>query len=76
MFKGGDFSKFIVIKSEDANRYLTEFEKGTLAHLCTRLEQGRRNESKKTDNRYLVINTDEPYAEEIVQILKRNGHWG
>jgi len=30
---------------------------------------------EKRQNEYLVINTDEPYAEEIIEILKRNGHW-
>ena len=30
----------------------------------------------KKENTYLVINTDEDYAEEIADILKKNGHWG
>lgn len=25
---------------------------------------------------YIVINTDEPYADEIIEIMKRYGHWG
>jgi hypothetical protein len=29
----------------------------------------------KKENTYLVINTDEPYADEIIEILKKNGHW-
>ena len=30
----------------------------------------------KKENTYLVINTDEPYADEVIAILKRHGHWG
>lgn len=33
-------------------------------------------EMKQTPNEYLVINIDEPYIEEIVDILKKHGHWG
>lgn len=28
------------------------------------------------DPEYLVINTDEPYINEIIEILKKNNHWG
>lgn len=30
----------------------------------------------KPVNTYLVINTDEPYADEVIEIMKRHGHWG
>ncbi|MFC6545517.1 hypothetical protein [Cohnella cellulosilytica] len=29
-----------------------------------------------SNNSYIVINTDEPYTPQIVEILKRYGHWG
>jgi len=31
---------------------------------------------KITPATYLVINTDEPYADEIIEIMKRYVHWG
>lgn len=29
-----------------------------------------------TDHEYLVINTDEPYIQDIIEIMKKNGQWG
>lgn len=34
------------------------------------------NRMPRLPNTYIVINTDEPYADEIIEILKRHGHWG
>ncbi|MBP1917207.1 hypothetical protein J2Z23_004192 [Lederbergia galactosidilyticus] len=36
----------------------------------------QRKKKGKKENTYLVINTDEPYADEVIEIMKRNGHWG
>lgn len=36
----------------------------------------RERAGKDVAPEYLVINTDEPYAPEIIEILKRNDHWG
>lgn len=38
-----------------------------------RIDAGKQPASNNT---YIVINTDEPYAPEVVEILKRYGHWG
>lgn len=35
-----------------------------------------RSAQGKKENTYLVINTDEPYADEVIEIMKRHGHWG
>lgn len=67
--------KFIVIKKEDAVNYLSP--RGILdltAVLCT-INSVRQSEGKK-QNTYLVINTDEEYADDIIDILKAHGHWG
>jgi len=65
--------KFAVMKLADA-RHLSESEQIQLVHLLDKVEAGRKAEGKK-DNTYLVVNTDEPYSEEVVEVLKRNGHW-
>lgn len=69
--------KFTVIKNEDLDSaYLMypalsrDFEL-----LQTKIKRHREYEGKK-ENTYLVINTDEPYADEVIEILKRHGHWG
>jgi len=72
---GGNFEKFTVIKNEDIYKYLDTPQQGKLWNLLDKIIMGRCRENKNI-NTYLVINTDEPYAPEIVEILKRNGHWG
>lgn len=36
----------------------------------------RKNDGKDPYPEYIVINTDEPYADQIIDILKAHGHWG
>lgn len=76
---GGDFTKFIVINNADINKlpksvsdeFFNLLHRIQLAIDINRLAQG-----KEILRHYLVINTDEPYADEIINILKKNGHWG
>ena len=74
--EGGDFNKFIVLKVEDVYKHLDFNQRRSLDGSCRSIAYHREKSGKKPDNTYLVINTDEPYAPEIVEILKRNGHWG
>lgn len=68
--------KFTVIKNEDLDLLTFKMNaKSELNAITKRIEEKRRELGKKTINSYLVINTDEPYVEEIIEILKRNGHW-
>lgn len=66
--------KFAVVKYSDAS-HLNETEQMQLTDLLQKIEHGRRSEGKN-DNTYLVINTDEAYADEVIEIMKRHGHWG
>lgn len=68
-------NKFIVIKREDADRYLPQHDRIDLAHILRQVQEGRRKEGKPSTNFYAVINTDEPYFEEIKTIMKKHGHW-
>jgi hypothetical protein len=66
--------KYTVIKNED----ILSLPKGTvwmqsLNNICHAVNVNR---LPKQPNTYLVINTDEPYVDEIINILKRHGHWG
>lgn len=74
--EGGDLDKFIVLKVEDIDKYTGSIIKAALLKADLLIKSGRERDRKKKDNTYLVINTDEPYAPEVVEILKRNGHWG
>lgn len=67
--------KFIVFKIEEVNKYITNEGKFDLDIISEIINRERAKENKPL-NTYLVINTDEPYADEVIEILKRNGHWG
>ena len=66
--------KYVVIKKSDI--FNTDSVTRTqLECALDSINQDRQQKGKK-ENTYLVINTDEPYADEIIQIMKRHGHWG
>ncbi|AFL99501.1 hypothetical protein Desde_1069 [Desulfitobacterium dehalogenans ATCC 51507] len=75
-FLVGMANKFIVLKCDDVKEYLTKNDQMVLDCITARLALGRIHDKRKVDNNYLVINTDEPYAPEVVAIMKRHGHWG
>lgn len=60
-----------VFKNED----LSDYARWHLKNIADEIELIRRRKGKKIDNTYIVINTDEPYIEEIKEVLRRNGHW-
>jgi hypothetical protein len=68
-------NRFIVIKEEDADKYLPNHDQIDLGHILRQIRNGREKDGKTNNNFYAVINTDEPYFEEIKNIMKKNGHW-
>lgn len=73
---GGDFNKFLVFKIDDVKKYLGEAAYAQLSHTLAQIAFMREKEGKTPCNTHLVVNIDEPYAPQIVDILKQNGHWG
>ena len=67
-------NKYLVIKLEDLDRYFSQFTKGTFTtedeqlHIDT-LTWNEVLREIKNDNKYIVCNQDEPYAELIWQII-------
>ena len=59
----------IVIKREDALKYLTEVEYQTLEEFLNTISIGRAKDDKKPMNNYYVCNVDEPYAELVKGII-------
>lgn len=59
----------IVIKRQDALKYLTEVEYQALEQMLCTISQGRNKEGKKPINTYYVCNIDEPYAEVVHGII-------
>lgn len=54
---------YIVIKREDALRYLTEVELQSLETILSVICEGRSKDGKEPFNTYYMCNTDEPYAD-------------
>jgi hypothetical protein len=77
--KEGFERRFTVINERDYKMHvmpsLKEKFEETLGEVLERIEIGRESEGKKPYNNYVVINLDEPYIGEVIEIMKRNGHW-
>lgn len=71
--------KFLVLKNEDIEKYTGNLFKAALSKAINSIRQGRSLEDKSTDNTYLVINVDEPYAGIVADLIeseeKRKGTW-
>lgn len=66
--------KFYIAKKEDVEN-LDQGNKSLFRYILNEI-QNKRAAAGKKENTYIMINTDEPYADEVIEILKRNGHWG
>ncbi len=67
--------KFAVLKNEDIEKLPYE-QQANLSEIREMIMRNRISEGKIGMPKHLVINTDEPYADEVIEILKRHGHWG
>ncbi len=61
--------KFTVLKIEDIEKYLSFVEKELLGTLIDNIQIGREKDGKSASNTYYVVNTDEPYAEEVLRLI-------
>ncbi|MEC0170295.1 hypothetical protein [Paenibacillus graminis] len=68
--------KFTVIKNADIEDYLDEGEKSDLSRMLWKIGKLRKIDGKEAEQTHLVISTDEPYVQKVVDILKENSHWG
>jgi len=72
---GADFNKYFIIKQEDMTKHASEQDRTDLARILKNIRSSRYKFNKNTGNKYLVINVDEDYAEDVIEILKKNNHW-
>ena len=59
----------IIIKREDALKYLTEVEYKALEEMQNAIIRGRAKDHKKPINNYYICNMDEPYAEVVHGVI-------
>jgi len=76
----GKERRYTIINEKDRKKYLTPKENedfgSALFYYLGKIEEGRALDDKEPFNSYAVINIDEPYTGEIIEIMKRHGHWG
>jgi hypothetical protein len=63
--------KYIVLKTDDVNRYLDKNSLAELAIICANISLQRTIEGK-ADNQYFVVNTDEPYADKVKALIEEH----
>ena len=63
-------NKYLVLKLDDIQKYLAPWDRVSLKEVCECVEIGRKLDGKK-DNRYVVVNEDEPYAEKVWELIKQ-----
>jgi hypothetical protein len=65
--------KYRVLKEDDITKHLSDDEQWLLSEIEATINEGRRKDGK-TDNVYLVINTDVPYAKQVAEIMVAHGY--
>jgi hypothetical protein len=61
--------KFTVIKDTDIKKYLDDEQLSAMEDVELTIGYGRKAEGKPVNNTYLVVNTDEPYAELVENLI-------
>lgn len=62
-------NKYLVLKWDDISQHLTDPEREQLDNIMDSVAIGRMGQRKK-DNTYVVVNEDEPYAEQVWQLIQ------
>lgn len=70
IFDGGDFSKFLVLKSLDIQQALPMPEKDSLYKITRTITDYRIADGRNPNPHYLVVNTDEPYAGMVADLIE------
>lgn len=73
--KKGPDTKFMVWKLDEVLKVCTKHDLRVLDDIINRVLRMREEEGKNPVNGYVVINTDEPYIDEIKEIMKKYNHW-
>jgi hypothetical protein len=64
------YTKYEVIKLEDAKKYLLPIQKEMLFQIVHEIQAGRQKDGKPPCNNYVVVNEDEPYAEKVWKLIQ------
>lgn len=59
----------IVIKNEDVKKYCSIEARLQLKNILKTIECGRQLDGKVSSNSYYICNTDEPYADKVLDVI-------
>ncbi|OOR04524.1 hypothetical protein BW897_31940 [Bacillus cereus] len=62
--------KFGVLKIEDVVKVSTQSELAVLDGIVRKIGIMREEEGRNTEPKYYVVNQDEPYAEDVLNLIK------
>lgn len=65
--------KYLVLKMEDVEEFLSEDMKARLGRMTRRIGTLRAASKRPVENKYLVVNQDEPFIASMFGIMKDNG---
>ena len=65
-----DYDKYLVLKWDDIRAFLSDRDCYSLDDLCKHIDKCRAVIGK-TPNSYVVVNEDEPYAEQVWELIKQ-----
>jgi hypothetical protein len=64
--------KFVVLKVEDIEKYCPFWQQEQLSEICNQIQGGRMEVGKEAENRYYIVNADEPYAEKVRALIEEH----
>lgn len=67
------YGKYLVLKTEDLNEFLTEEQKEYLSAIIFDVSMARMlKKGKSSAHEYLVVNSDEPYAHIVRDLIEQS----
>lgn len=71
--------RYTVINEKDIAKYgdkrSVEKMEAAIDNVLIDVQEGRIKDGKKPFNSYIIINLDEPYIDEVIEIMKKYGHF-
>lgn len=64
--------KFLVLNVFDLHRYCSLEQLNQIDTILGAIKTGREQDSRSLDNRYLIVNTDEPYADQVQSLIEEH----
>ena len=64
------YTKYEVMKLKDIKKYLNSDQKAVLSGIIETIQEGRKADGKVPCHNYVVVNEDQPYAEQVWKLIQ------